>query len=87
MEILVALLPLLLWTVLFVVLIRKFKFDRNIFIICLGITVFLNFRLLISSYFFSGLINVVGQTLFLYVVVDFIYHIVKRKKLTKENHL
>lgn len=88
MEILVALLPLVLWLVLFIILIKKFKFNKKVFIICLGLTVLLNLNGILSlQYLASVLVSIIGQILFLYVIIDFIYNIVKRRKASEENHL
>lgn len=83
METFVSLLPLLLWSGLFVVLLKKFGFNKIIFIICLGFTVLINFRAAmltstLSAYIF---INIIGQTLLLYVIIAFVYNLVKRKKI------
>ena len=85
MEAFISLLPLLLWSSLFVILLKKFGFNKIIFVICLGFTVLLNFRAAmltgtLSAYIF---INIIGQTLFLYVIISFVYNLIKRKKEPK----
>ena len=85
MQILVSLLPLLLWSVLFVVLLKKYGFEKIIFIICLAISVllYISSAILTSTLSASILINIVGQTLFLYIIIDFVYNLAKRKKDSK----
>lgn len=89
MDTFVSLLPLLLWSSLFVVLLKKFGFNKIIFTICLGFTVLLNFRAAMLTEMLSAyiLISIIGQILFLYVIIAFVYNLVKRKKISKENHL
>jgi hypothetical protein len=81
----ISLLPLLLWSSLFVILLKKFGFNKIIFFICLGFTVLLNIRAAIMTETFSAylFINIIGQTLFLYVIISFVYNLIKRKKEPK----
>ena len=87
MKIFVSFLPFLLWGTLFIVLIKKFKFHKRIFLICFGIA----FAMMILSWTAtSGVVHIydmIGQTVLLYVVVDLIYSLVKRKKDSRFDHL
>ena len=80
MEIFVAFLPLLLWLGLVIFLLKKFGLNKFIFVLCVVFTAILNFRaaILSSSLSLHILINIIAQTLFLYVVVSFIDILIKK---------
>lgn len=85
MDILVSLLPILLWLALFLVLLKKFGFNKIIFIVCLVVSVllYISAAFLTSTFSASILINIIGQTLFLYIIVAFVYNFAQRKKDSK----
>jgi len=87
MEIFVSLLPLLLWAVLFVFLLKKNGFEKIIFIICLAISVllYISSAILTSTLSASIIVNIISQTLFLYIIIAFVYNIAKRKKDSKSS--
>ena len=88
MGVFAALLPLILWIALFVLSIVKHKFNKIIFVICFSFAFVLN----LASFSWNGismellhiLISCIGQTLMLYVIVDFIHNMIeKRRKAEK----
>lgn len=84
MEIFVSLLPVFLWSAIFIILVNKFKFDKNIFIISIGIAALLNFRAILSApYSPTSYIYIIVQTLFFYDIIDLFYNLMKRKKDSK----
>lgn len=84
MDILVALLPLILWISLFVLSIIKHKFNKILFIICFSFALVLNIVSAswdnIPMELLRILVSCAGQTLMLYVIVDFINNLIDRRR-------